>query len=65
MTRQVALWLWAAVALLLAGCEALSLVSGRRLAGFRKVLDLFSASTLRLVVVFLGWMWLGWHFFAR
>jgi hypothetical protein len=65
MTRQVVLWLWALSAALLVGCEVVSVVSARRFAGARKVLDLLSATTGRLLVVFLGWMWLGWHFFAR
>lgn len=65
MTRQLAMWLWALLAALLVGCEALSVATRRRFAGVRKVLDLASASDAGLVVVLLGWMWLGWHFFAR
>ena len=65
MTRQLVLWSWALAAALLVGCQALSLVTRRRLAGVRKLIDLASATDVGLVVSFLAWMWLGWHFFAR
>lgn len=65
MTRQGVLWVWAAVAVAFVACEALSLVTRRRTASIATVLDLLSAAPLGMVVLFVGWMWLGWHLFAR
>jgi hypothetical protein len=65
VTREVLLGLWALAAALLAGCEVLARVSRGRTAGFDDVLGWLSATTWRLWAVYIGWMWLGWHFFAR
>lgn len=65
MTRAVVLSIWAVVGAVAVVCEVVSLGSPRRVAGFADVLDRFSARRWRLVVAFLGWAWLGWHFFAR
>lgn len=65
MSRTALLAAWAAIGLLLVGCEVLSVVTRRRYAGALELLARLTAGPVRFVVVFLGWMWLGWHFFAR
>lgn len=65
MTRQIVLGIWALVAVLLLACEALSMSTHRRVAGVGDLLRRLSAGRGRLVAVFVGWMWVGWHFFAR
>lgn len=65
MTRQVVLWVWALVALGLAGCQVLALVTRRRVTDVGGVLSLLAATRWRMVTWFVGWMWVGWHFFAR
>lgn len=65
MTRTVLLAAWAFVALLFVTAEALSMVSRRRYVGFASLLDGATRTTLRVLLVFVGWMWIGWHFFAR
>ncbi len=65
MTRTAILAVWAFLALLLVGCEALSLLSRRRFTGLQGFLDRLTRGNVRFVAVFVGWMWLGWHFFAR
>jgi hypothetical protein len=65
VTRTVVLSAWVFAALLLVGCEVLSAATDRRYAGMLSVLERLAASRLRFVLLFVGWMWLGWHFFAR
>jgi hypothetical protein len=57
---------WALLALLALSCEALSLVTGgREVAGVGELLRSLSNGRARLIAQSVGWMWLGWHFFAR
>jgi hypothetical protein len=65
MTRLASLAIWAAIAGGFIGCEALSLVNRRRTAGFDQFLSAVGTKGWRTVPLFVGWMWLGWHFFAR
>ncbi|HZU80934.1 MAG TPA: DUF6186 family protein [Acidimicrobiales bacterium] len=65
MTRLVVLCLWGAAVVALLLAELASVRSGRRVAGVGELLTRLTASRFRLAVVFVGWMWLGWHFFAR
>lgn len=70
MTREVVLGIWAAVGVGLLASElaARFLRPGSGppgLATAADVLDRLSGTTARLLAVFVGWMWLGWHFFAR
>lgn len=64
MTRDVVLGAWACVALMFIGSEVLAVVSDRT-AGFRELLQRAVSSNWRIVLAFIGWMWIGWHFFAR
>jgi len=40
-------------------------VTKRRYIGFVALLRRWTDGRLRLAAFFIGWMWLGWHFFAR
>lgn len=65
MTRSTILALWSFGAILLVTCEVVSVLSRRRYAGLSDVLQRMTTGRLRFVVMFVGWMWIGWHFFAR
>ena len=69
MTRHAVLAVWAVLGAGAVSCEVAArlhvTVGGRRLAALSEVLDRLTARTPSLVVVFVGWMWLGWHLFAR
>jgi hypothetical protein len=65
MTRQLVLGVWVVVIAGVALCEALSLLDRRRTASIGTLLEVLGASPVRLVALFVGWMWLGWHLFAR
>ncbi|HAM00830.1 MAG TPA: hypothetical protein DCQ30_01160 [Acidimicrobiaceae bacterium] len=64
MTRALVLAVWATVAAGPVVCEVLAL-RGRGVAGLRTALGALSATGARRVLLFVGWMWVGWHFFAR
>lgn len=65
VSRQVVLWVWAIVATGLVSCEVAALATRGGVAGIGQVLTRMSARSWSLVVSFVVWMWLGWHFFAR
>jgi hypothetical protein len=65
MTRTLILAAWALGALLVIGCEILSVATKRRSIGLAALLRRWCDGRLRLAAFFLGWMWVGWHFFAR
>jgi hypothetical protein len=65
MTRDLLLAGWVVTLLLVVGTE----VGARRSHGRYATLGVLRDRIMRSVVVYLalfvGWMWLGWHFFAR
>ena len=65
MTRDLILAGWAATLLLIVGTE----VGARRSHGRFATLGVLRDRAVKPVVIYLillvGWMWLGWHFFAR
>ena len=65
MTRQLVLGVWALVVAGVLACEPLSVLTRRRTASVTTVLGLLTASPLSAGAVVVGWMWLGWHLFAR
>lgn len=65
MTRPEILGLWVAVVAVLGGCQVLALVDRRHFAGITELLHRLTCSAPRRAVLLLGWMWLGWHLFAR
>jgi hypothetical protein len=44
---------------------ALSLLSKGRIPGPGALVGRITANTGGRILLLLGWMWLGWHFFAR
>ncbi|HXW38910.1 MAG TPA: hypothetical protein VEJ44_04385 [Acidimicrobiales bacterium] len=65
MTRDAVLGLWAVVAVVLMACELAALLRRDGTAGVRELLAVLTDGRVRFVLFFVGWMWLGWHFFAR
>jgi hypothetical protein len=63
--HTLSLVVWAAIAL---GCAALWITSRaapRRVARLGPIVDALMARPFARLVVVLGWMWFGWHTFAR
>jgi Family of unknown function (DUF6186) len=65
MTRPLFLALWALGALLLVGAELAARVSHGRWARLSELLDRMTDRTVSFVALFVGWMFVGWHLFAR
>lgn len=65
MTRMVVLTVWAVLAAAVVICVALGVGSGRVLPTFGALVDRVTCRWPGRVLLVLGWMWLGWHFFAR
>jgi hypothetical protein len=65
MTHAAALAVWAALALMVVLAEALAHAGRHRVRGVGSLVAPLLARAPSRVVLLLGWMWLGWHFFAR
>jgi len=65
MTRVVCLAVWAAIGASLVGCELFAVLTRGRTAGAGRVLKTMTNGRIQTLLLFVGWMWLGWHFFAR
>ena len=65
MSRALFLAAWALVAATFVGIESTSLATRRRVPGLVETLRALTRGTAGRLVLFLGWMWLGWHIFAR
>lgn len=63
--RQVSFLVWALVAAALVGAEMLALASGGRYPRINTFFATVTAKPIGRVAIILGWMWLGWHAFAR
>jgi hypothetical protein len=57
--------LWAALAALTLGLAASTHLRASRVERLSALVHRVEAKRVGYVVVMLGWMWLGWHFFAR
>lgn len=57
--------LWAALAAAVLAAVAASHLSRPRLERLSVLVRRVEANRAAYVAVLLGWMWLGWHFFAR
>ncbi|MFZ0664477.1 MAG: DUF6186 family protein [Acidimicrobiales bacterium] len=65
MTREGSFIVWAALGFAVVCCVVVSAVRPRWIATFNSsVRGLVSTTWVRVIVV-VGWMWLGWHLFAR
>lgn len=65
VTRDISLTLWAVLCTMAVIGAALTRASKGRFATLPEVLRVFTAARPRSVVMFVLWMWAGWHFFAR
>lgn len=65
MSRQVLLGCWAAIALGFVACELAAVLGRGRIGGLLGFMGRLTRRDPALVAVFVGWMWMGWHFFAR
>jgi hypothetical protein len=61
--RHVSEAVWVAVFGLFAVVAVGTWVTAREDA--RGLMRLLTATRLRRILMLIGWMWLGWHFFAR
>lgn len=65
MTHEIVLWVWGALGAAAVACEAAAVTSRGRVAPLGEALGRLAAARWRMVACFVGWMWVGWHFFAR
>jgi len=65
MTRDLFLGIWAFLALLLVAIEVLARRGIAPWATARQFLRAMGRHDAVALVLLLGWMWLGWHLFAR
>jgi chromate transport protein ChrA len=64
-SRALALLVWALLGAATVGLAVMSVARHRWLSTLRAALQALVASPWRRPLVILGWMWLGWHLFAR
>jgi hypothetical protein len=64
-SRELTLVLWAVIGAGLLACLVLSAVAPRRLPTAATAIGALVSSPVGRVVIVVGWMWLGWHLFAR
>ena len=64
-SREITIAIWIAIAALVVGFEVLAWTKRRLIAPVAAVARLAVRPVVGRVVVSLGWMWLGWHVFAR
>jgi hypothetical protein len=63
--RHATLLVWALLGLAVASGQIAAVVSGGRFPGLGTVATRVTASRGGRSLLVLGWMWLGWHAFAR
>lgn len=56
---------WAVLAAALLACAILPFVTRNRFATLFQLNRRLTGSRLTLAAAFLGWLWVGWHFFVR
>jgi len=66
MTWRDATWaIWSVIALLFVASEIAVIVSRGRLPRADDLFRVMTTSPTRRTLLVLGWLWLGWHTFAR
>jgi hypothetical protein len=65
MTRDLILWGWVVTLALIVGTEVGARRSHGRFGTLGVLRDRATAPVAVYLVLLVGWMWLGWHFFAR
>ena len=63
--RTATLVVWIGLALLLVACQVAVLTSRGRLPRIGELVSRATAGWAGRGIVLVGWMWLGWHAFAR
>jgi len=63
--RQATFTVWALLAAGVVACEVAAVVSAGRFPGADVLARRITSPGPVRVLVLLGWMWLGWHAFAR
>ncbi|HEY5252260.1 MAG TPA: DUF6186 family protein [Acidimicrobiales bacterium] len=63
--RGASLIVWAVLGTTLLVGQMAAVMTGGRLPGLGRLVRRVSASRSSRGLVILGWMWLGWHAFAR
>ncbi len=63
--RDATLVVWVALGVAVVACQIAAARSKDRLPGFGALLGRLTESRVGRGLVVLGWMWLGWHAFAR
>lgn len=64
-SHALTLLVWALLGIVAAGLSVLSVVRPRWLSTPSAAVGALLSSSWRRPIVLLGWMWLGWHLFAR
>ncbi len=59
------LLVWSVIGLLVLACVVVSTISPRHLPTFGRTVDALVSSAWARGLLTVGWMWLGWHLFAR
>ena len=63
--HQISLAIWIALATLLIVCQVVVLRSHGRLPRIGELFSRITSTGAGRGLLLLGWMWLGWHAFAR
>ena len=63
--RTTALAVWAALGAVVVALETLSVLCGSRVPGLGALTRRITGHPVGRAGLVLGWMWLGWHAFAR
>ena len=63
--RSITIAVWITLAVSLVAFEAVARTSSGRIPTASRVVGLALRPILGRLVIALGWMWLGWHVFAR
>lgn len=63
--HQISLSIWIGLAALLVVCEVVVLRSRGRLPRIGELFSRITRTWAGRGILLLGWMWLGWHAFAR
>jgi hypothetical protein len=63
--RHVTLVVWAVLGAAVLAGQVIAVVSRGRFPGLGTVVQRLTASRTGQILLVLGWMWLGWHAFAR
>jgi hypothetical protein len=63
--RHVTLVVWALLGAAVVAGQVIAVASRGRLPGLGTLVQRLTASRAGQILLVLGWMWLGWHAFAR